>query len=117
MYTSDQSPWVGGGFGMFASTDGRGGRHLHIMAVGSGVEWELQPSREHRELVRRARSHPSDAALAALAEAMLAENPQTEALRIAVWRTLYDRETLTPSNQLLRGFELRAADRHAPLSR
>ncbi len=113
VYTSDLSPWVGGGFGMFASTDGRGARHLHIVASGNGMESELFPSREQQEFVRRARSDPSDASLAALAHAMLADHSPTETLRIEVWRTLYDREMLTPSNRLLRQFEIHTAQSDA----
>jgi hypothetical protein len=36
VYTTDLSPWSGGGFGMFSTTDAPSDRHLYI--------YELKPS-------------------------------------------------------------------------
>ena len=40
-YTIDQSPWKGGGFGMFASVDSPGNRELRAYLVTSDYEIEI----------------------------------------------------------------------------
>ncbi len=111
-HTTELSPWVGGGFGMFASTDGRGARHLHVVELRSGIERELYPTEELGDLVRRARSLPTDGNLRALALA-LAEPSRRDgsaSIRVEVWRTRFDRKTLIPSTRLVRGLEVRVPD-------
>ncbi len=108
-HTAELSPWVGGGFGMFASTDGRGARHLHIVELRSGIERELYPTEELGDLVRRVRSLPTDRNLRALALALAEPSRRDESVsvRVEVWRTRFDPRTLTPSTHLVRGLEVR----------
>ncbi|MDG2390966.1 MAG: hypothetical protein P8M30_16790, partial [Planctomycetaceae bacterium] len=40
-YTVDQSPWKGGGFGMFASVDSPGNRERRAYLVTSDFEFEI----------------------------------------------------------------------------
>ena len=92
---------------MFASTDGRGYRHLHIIEVRPGVEHEIFVPQALQEHSRRARSLPTDANLRRLAFALAsraAAPPQ--AIRIEVWKTRFDPETLIPWSEPLRGIEV-----------
>ncbi len=107
-HVSDLSPWVGGGFGMFASTDGRGFRHLHIVELHPGLEREVFPSEDLADHVRRARSFPSDGSLRALALALDARPGST--IRVEIWRTSFDAETLLPEQRLMRGLSVPIGD-------
>lgn len=114
-HTVDLTPWSGGGFGMFSTTDGRGSRHLHAFALRSGIRRELRLPRDLRDQVRRVLTLPTEARLEALADT-LAELPTPDdgplqAIEIQVWRTSYDPETLEPSGSLLRVIEVPFAKR------
>jgi hypothetical protein len=105
--TADLSPWFGGGFGMFASTDAGRARHLHAVVLRPGLEREVFVPDELQDLANRARTLPSDANLKALARE-LAQLPTPDygpatGVRIQVWRTRYHPETLVPQSHLLRG--------------
>jgi hypothetical protein len=106
VHTADLSPWLGGGFGMFSTTDAPGARHVHVYAITAGVERELAVGDAHRELARRAGALPIDTHLAALAHAFqsepVPEEGQRQATRVQVWRTRFDPNTLVPSSELLR---------------
>jgi hypothetical protein len=104
--TLDLSPWVGGGFGMFASTDGRGYRHLHIFALQEGVQQEIFPPRALEDRVRRARSLPSERNLRRLALELGEHRTSTRAIRVQVFKTDFDRKTLRPTSHLLREVEV-----------
>lgn len=101
------SPWFGGGFGMFSTTDAGRARHLHAVVLRPGLEREVFAPESLQDLERRARTLPSDANLRALARE-LARLPTPDhgpptGVRIQVWRTRYHPETLAPESQLLRG--------------
>jgi hypothetical protein len=106
VHTADLSPWLGGGFGMFATTDGPGARHVHVYAITAGIEREIVVGNAHRELARRAGALPIGTHLAALAHALqshpIPEEGQRQATRVQVWRTRFDPNTLVPSSELLR---------------
>ena len=99
------SPWKGGGFGMFSSTDRGHNRRLRA--------WVYGPER-HEEvaipapLVRHATDalvFPSPGRLEALAREIARsasfEDGRITQVRVAVWRREYDPETLEPSWVLL----------------
>jgi hypothetical protein len=105
------SPWSGGGFGMFSTTDGWGARHLHAYALRPGLRRELDLPPELIEPVRRTLAAPTEARLRALAE-RLAELPADDqgplrAIELQVFARRYDAETLEPSGELLRGLVVR----------
>jgi hypothetical protein len=105
--TADISPWFGGGFGMFSTTDAGGARHLHTFVVRPGLEREVFVPEELQESASGARALPSDASLRSLARE-LAQLPTPDhgpatAVRIQVWRTRYDPKTLAPESHLVRG--------------
>jgi hypothetical protein len=104
------TPWAGAGFGMFATTDVRGSRHLHAFAIQPGVRRELALPEAARDRVRRALAFPSRRALERLAHA-LAEpaDPvwgRPDAVEIQIWLTRFDPVTLAPSARLLRALEV-----------
>ena len=111
---ADLSPWSGGGFGMFSTTDAGARRHLHVFVLRPGLERELPTPLELEELARRARALPTARNLRALAYEM-AKLPTPDpgsptGVRVEVWRTRFDPETLIPSSHILRSLEIPLAD-------
>ena len=99
-------PWKGGGFGMFAVTDGAAFRRVRVF-VERGErfeEVELSPSLETLEL--RARLFPSDHRLRALALAVAARERRREqpvtSVRLEVWRTTFAAPGLDPAEERIR---------------
>ena len=109
-HTAGLSPWSGGGFGMFSTTDAGATRHLHAFVLRPGILREIEPPRKLDELVRRALTLPSDSNLGALAAA-IAEVPTPDygpptAVRVQVWATRFDARTLAPRSHILRALEV-----------
>jgi hypothetical protein len=108
--TAALSPWSGGGFGMFSTTDAGGARHLHAYVLRPGLRRELEPPVELEQEVQRALTLPSDARLAALAQKLATQSTPDDGpatgLELQVWRQAFDPHTLAPSGQLVRRFEL-----------
>ena len=92
--TADLSPWKGGGFGMFASTDGSAFRRARIFveAADRSEELELPPSLE--EAGTRAALFPSTRLLTALARGVAARERRygrpVTSVRVEVWRVDFD---------------------------
>ncbi len=104
------SPWLGGGFGMFSTTDNLSARHLHVFVIREGFEREVWPRDSHPDLDERARALPSQANLRRLAREV-AQEPSPDhgpvlAVSVQVWRTRFDSKTLLPSSELLRELEV-----------
>ena len=68
------SPWCGGGFGMFATVDGWGARHLHVWLRGDGWRREVAVPSELRELEERALALPDARRLRVLGRALAARD-------------------------------------------
>jgi hypothetical protein len=104
--TSNLSPWLGGGFGMFASTDVAPSRLLVVTAVHEDGDEYTVPSRgRFKKLKRRALGLPGRRQLELLARAIwerLEREPVDEtgsplqSLRIEVWKTRYEANSLQP---------------------
>jgi hypothetical protein len=108
--TAGLSPWSGGGFGMFSTTDAGATRHLHAFAIRPGIQRELRIPEALTEWERRVVTLPSDANLRAFALA-LADQPTPDhgpatAVRIQVWRTEFDPIGLAPVGRILRSLEV-----------
>jgi hypothetical protein len=103
----DLSPWLGGGFGMFATLDTRVLRHVHLVAHGDGVIRELDLPRELEVLEARARAFPTHANLQRLARAIEVPSDLAglHALEIQVWKVEFDPHSLAPRSHLLRAHE------------
>lgn len=104
--TAALSPWWGGGFGMFATTDAWATRHLHVFAIRPGVRRELEIPPSLRKKVERVLTLPSDAQLQVFAR-QFADVPTPdegplEAIELQVWATQFDPDTLAPSSTPIR---------------
>jgi hypothetical protein len=116
--TSGLSPWKGGGFGMFSTTDDAGRRRVRVFisAPGRSEELAIPPSLE--DAAARAAVLPGDDALARLARGVVARErrngrPVSE-LRIEAWRIEYARDTLAATPRRLRVFSYRVDATAAP---
>jgi hypothetical protein len=103
------SPWNGGGFGMFSSTQVFARRHLHVWLVSTGFREELGvPSRLDEEM-RRVLALPTEARLRAFGTRMLEAYPdasRADALTLTVYATQFDTRTLVPSGRPLRSLRM-----------
>jgi hypothetical protein len=103
----DLSPWKGGGFGMFSTTDHGAFRRVRVFALDAGAgeagERRVPIPGALDRLRRHAREVPREANLRRLGEALRAERPALGRLRIEVLRTEFARGDLAP--------------RHVPLAR
>jgi hypothetical protein len=112
-HTMMLSPWKGGGFGMFATLDGRPFRYarMFVRAPARSEELAVPPSLE--ELVAAAEILPGDAQLDRLARAVVAREHRrgrpADEVRIEVWRVEFAPGSLMPRDHLLRRHEFRAA--------
>ena len=110
------SPWLGGGFGMFSTLNDRGHRHLHLTLERSGVQHGVDVPAELHDRARRVLALPTEARLRALAAAVASHSnpsPGSE-LRLAIWRTRYDPESLQPSSHVLRKVTIRIGEPGTP---
>jgi hypothetical protein len=116
--TGPISPWLGGGFGMFATTDAPSRRHLHAVALREGMREELELPEELAQPVRKTESFPSQRRLRALAREIAAwvretDDPHAaplEAIAITVYRVHFDRDTLAPSGEPIASLRVPAGE-------
>lgn len=116
--TGPLSPWLGGGFGMFATTDAPTRRHLHAVALRAGMRQEIDIPRRLGREVRAAVGLPSERRLTAIArelEAALREDGDTRAapleeIAVTVFRVHYDRDTLAPTGEPIASLRVPAAE-------
>lgn len=108
--TADLTPWCGGGFGMFSTTDGRSARHLHAHALSPGLAVELGVPLALEQRAAAAVALPGEARLRALAFDLApsgdSEFEPPRSIRIDVFATRWDESTLAPSGVLLRSVEV-----------
>jgi hypothetical protein len=91
------SPWKGGGFGMFSTTDHGGFRSVHVIERTAAGERRVAVPEELERLQRHVREVPREANLRRLAAALRARAPGLGALRVEVWRTEFAPGDLAPS--------------------
>ena len=107
------SPWKGGGFGMFATLDGRPFRYVRmfVRAPERSEELAVPPSLE--ELVASVEILPSPHQLERLARAVVARERRrgraADEVRVEVWRVQFAAGSLAPRDRLLRWYEFSAA--------
>jgi len=104
--THHLSPWLGGGFGMLASTDVGPVLWIEVTAISkNGDETPVTLKRRYKDLKHKARALPNSNLLDALAQAawkQLNKNtidekkPPITSIRIEVWKTHFDAKSLRP---------------------
>ena len=106
--TSGLSPWKGGGFGMFATTDGLAFRHVRLTVDAPGRSEQLIVSPSLQEPAARASLFPSDRRLTALGRAVAARERRrgqpVASVRIDVARVDFDGDPLVATERTLRQF-------------
>jgi hypothetical protein len=108
--TAALGPWKGGGFGMFATTDGSQFRRVRIFveAPDRSEELEIAPSQEFA--AARAQLFPSDSIMTSLARAVVAREQRygrpVHSVRLEVWRTEFSPGSLAATDRPLRTLTL-----------
>ncbi len=102
----DLSPWKGGGYGMFSTTDHGGARFVRLWAEHPEGERRLPLPPELVNRSYRARDLPTTRRLERLAREVALARPEAvagaEALRVEIWRIRPDPSTLEPRRSVLR---------------
>ena len=109
--TAGLSPWKGGGFGMFSTTDdaGRRGVRVFVSAAERSEEMGIPPSLE--DVAKRAAVFPTDAWLTRLARGVVNREHRyrrpVDTVRIETWRIDYAPDSLAAHTRLMREFVYR----------
>ena len=109
--TAGLSPWKGGGFGMFSTTDDAGRREVRIVVTAPDRSEEITIAPSLAEAAARAAVHPSDRLLARLAQ-RVAERERRHgrpvaSVRLECFRVSYAADTLAASSVLTRAYTYR----------
>ncbi len=108
------SPWKGGGFGMFSSTELGASRFVRIFVSAPDRSEELEIPESLADPAQRAAILPSHTVLQDLAAQVVRREQRKErpvdTVRVEVWRTQFERTTLKPETQKIRD-EIFQADR------
>jgi hypothetical protein len=108
---AELTPWKGGGFGMFSTTDDVARRRVRVFvsAPERSEEVAIAPSLENA--ARRAAALPSDSQLTQLAEGVVRRERRyrrpVDSVRIETWRIDYAPDTLAATFRLLREYVYR----------
>lgn len=107
--TYDLTPWKGGGFGMFASTDVGPARRLEVSLLRGASSVRVQVPEAVREQAGAVRRLPTQERLEALGRAVGAALPDSagvyRAIRVEFWRIHFD-DALEPTWSLARSVEV-----------
>jgi hypothetical protein len=84
----DLSPWLGGGFGMFATLDSPGNRAASAHVVDPAFRREVHIPADLEDATDRTVAFPTDSRMTALAERLATRyaNDETESIELTVWR-------------------------------
>ena len=115
---ADLSPWKGGGFGMFSTTDDAGRRHVRVFVSAPDRSEEIAIAPSLEDAARRAAVLPADFEFSRLAQRVVAREARyqraVDTVRIEAWRIDYDRETLAATSRLIREYIYRVDATAAP---
>jgi hypothetical protein len=107
------SPWKGGGFGMFSTTDDAARRSIRIYVGASGRSEELEIAPSQQDAAARAAVLPTDNELTRLARLVVDRERRNgrpvDTVRLQCWRITYARDTLEATSEMLREFTYEAA--------
>ena len=116
--TAGLSPWKGGGFGMFSTTDDGGRRRVRVFVTAPERSEEIAISPSLEDAAQRAAVLPTDAALARLARRVIDRERRysrpVDSVRIETWRIDYAPGTLAATTRRLREFVYRVDATAAP---
>jgi hypothetical protein len=105
-HTAGLSPWKGGGFGMFSTTDRAEGRYVRVYVRAPGRHEELRLAPGLRDPATRAAVLPTTWRLERFARDVGEDERRAgrpvSTVRVEVWRTEFDRDTLTGRARRLR---------------
>jgi len=103
------SPWLGGGYGMFSTTDVGSNRHIHIYAKSEGILKELIYPEALKDQVSRTKSFPTDRNLDKFTRtiAQIEDDSSINSIEVQVWKSQYKSKTLRPSSKMLKSVELK----------
>ena len=103
--TANLTPWKGGGFGMFSTTDGNANRYLRVYITGPQRSEEILIKPSLEDLAMRAQMYPGNSQLEKLAKSILKDqqkkNLPAQSVRIEVWRIQYDKQMLKPTTKVI----------------
>jgi len=106
--TANLSPWKGGGFGMFSTTDGISNRSLRVYVNGPQRSEEILLEGKLQDLAARAQLFPGNLQLEKLAREIFRDQQSKKLpiddVSIEVWRTEYAKNDLYPTRHLVRKF-------------
>jgi hypothetical protein len=106
--TAGLTPWKGGGFGMFSTTDDGRRRFVRIFVSGVERSEEIAISASLQDAARRAAALPGDAELSRLARRVVERERRhrrpVDMLRIETWRIEYAPDSLAATTRLTREF-------------
>ena len=106
-FSMELSPWSGGGFGMFSTTDAGGSRHLHSYVITESVRREIILSPENEKAVESFLALPSQTSFKKLSEKLSSVETQDEGpsyIEVQVWKKKFNPQTLEPSTHLIKTF-------------
>ena len=116
--TARLSPWKGGGFGMFSTTDDAGRRYVRMFVSAAERSEELAMAPSLEDAARRAVVLPTDAVLSRLARRVVERERRyrrpVETVRIETWRIDYAPDTLAATSRLIRDYVYRVDAAPAP---
>ena len=108
--TEDLSPWKGGGFGMFATTDGSGFRRVRLFVEAPERSEEVELTTSIEDVALRTALFPSASLMNELAEAVVARERRrrhaVNGVRVEVWRTEFTEPGPVATERRLRSFVL-----------
>ena len=109
--TSGLSPWKGGGFGMFSTTDDSGRRRVRIFVSAPDRSEEIAITPSLEDAAVRAAVLPSDGRLTRLARRVIERERRyhrpVHSVRIETWRIAYAPGSLAATPNLTRDFTYR----------
>ena len=113
VHAQGMTPWKGGGFGMFSSTDAGPARRLRVSLLRGSSSIEVDVPETLSQVAERARTLPTAEHLEALGRAMTHALPDSagvyRALRVEFWRVRFD-HALEPSWTLAAHVEVTPGD-------
>ena len=112
------TPWKGGGFGMFSTTDDAARRWVRVFVSAPERSEEIAIASSLEDAARRAAVLPADYELSRLAKGVVARERRyarpVETVRIEAWRIDYAPDTLAATSRLLREYVYRVDTTAAP---